>query len=87
MLVMYREAILSNSDKVKIIAHKYAAEDIAWTRLPTAIPEQICEDELEIRLDQFSDLRMYEEWLLLNIEGVYKKLIDMSYFNLRTDTP
>lgn len=39
----------------------------------------------EIRLDEYSDLAMYEEWLPLNIEGVYNTLNDMSYFDMRSD--
>lgn len=41
--------------------------------------------QAEIRLPQYSDLRMYEEWLPLNVAGVYRTLMDMSYFNLRED--
>lgn len=37
----------------------------------------------EIRLDEFKSLKMYEEWLPLNIEGVYNDLIDQSYLPLR----
>jgi glyoxylase-like metal-dependent hydrolase (beta-lactamase superfamily II) len=39
----------------------------------------------EIRLDEFSDLANYEEWLPLNIEGVYRMLADQSYMLDRTD--
>lgn len=39
----------------------------------------------EIRLDEYSDLKMYEEWLPLNIEGVYKTLNEQSYFDRRPD--
>ncbi len=39
----------------------------------------------EIRLDQYSDLSMYEQWLPLNIKGVYNTLNDMSYFDMRND--
>lgn len=39
----------------------------------------------EISLPAFSNLRMYEEWLPLNIEGVYRTFIDASYFNFRQD--
>ncbi|WP_346837907.1 MBL fold metallo-hydrolase [Microbulbifer sp. SAOS-129_SWC] len=42
--------------------------------------------QAEIRLPQFSDLKMYDEWLPLNVAGVYRTLTDMSYFNLRKDT-
>lgn len=43
-------------------------------------------DELrsEIRLEEFSDLRQYEDWLPLNVEGVHRILTDQSYFHLRT---
>lgn len=39
----------------------------------------------EIRLDEFESLKMYEEWLPLNIEGVYNDLIDQSYLHLRQE--
>ena len=39
----------------------------------------------EIRLPEFRDLKMYEAWLPANIEGVYRTLMDQSYFNLRED--
>ncbi|MGQ8364468.1 MBL fold metallo-hydrolase [Glaciecola sp. 1036] len=38
-----------------------------------------------IKLDKFSNLKMYDEWLTYNIEGVYKSLINDSYFNFRQD--
>lgn len=41
----------------------------------------------EIRLDEFNHLSMYEEWLPMNIEGVYQDLIDQSYLHLRPDLP
>ena len=41
----------------------------------------------EIRLDEFNHLAMYEEWLPMNIEGVYQDLIDQSYLHLRPDLP
>ncbi|RUO73274.1 MBL fold metallo-hydrolase [Idiomarina ramblicola] len=37
----------------------------------------------EIKLNEFSDLKMYEEWLPLNIKGVYDTLNDQSYFDRR----
>ena len=42
-------------------------------------------DELkkEIRLDDFSDLKNYEQWLPSNIEGVYRTLNDQSYIDMR----
>jgi len=39
----------------------------------------------EIRLDRFSDLKNYEAWLPLNIEGVYRILADQSYMLKRPD--
>ena len=39
----------------------------------------------DIRLPAFSDLRMYDEWLGLNIEGVHDTLVDQSYFDMRPD--
>jgi hypothetical protein len=38
-----------------------------------------------IRLPEFRDLAMYEEWLPLNVAGVYRTLQDMSYFRFRPD--
>lgn len=37
----------------------------------------------EITLDQYQQLGLYEQWLPLNIEGVYRTLNDMSYFDRR----
>lgn len=37
----------------------------------------------DIRLQQYQQLAMYEQWLPLNIEGVYRTLNDMSYFDRR----
>ena len=39
----------------------------------------------EISLPQYSHLKMYQQWLPLNIEGVYNNLVEMGYFNFRTD--
>ncbi len=36
-------------------------------------------------LDDYQNLRMYKEWLPLNIEGVHRTLTDMSYFEMRPD--
>ena len=41
--------------------------------------------QAEIKLPAYKDLKMYEEWLPLNIEGVYNTLVNMSYFNFRSD--
>ena len=41
--------------------------------------------QAEIKLPQYKDLPMYEEWLPLNIAGVYKTLVEISYFNFRPD--
>lgn len=41
----------------------------------------------EIRFDDYSHLAMYEEWLPLNIEGVYNDLSNQSYLLLRPDLP
>ncbi|WP_404396560.1 MBL fold metallo-hydrolase [Idiomarina loihiensis] len=37
----------------------------------------------DIKLDEFSDLKMYNEWLPQNIEGVYNTLNEQSYFDQR----
>lgn len=41
----------------------------------------------DIRLDEFKHLAMYEEWLPMNIEGVYNDLMDQSYLHIRPDLP
>jgi hypothetical protein len=41
----------------------------------------------EIRFDAYSHLAMYEEWLPLNIEGVYNDLSNQSYLLLRPELP
>lgn len=41
----------------------------------------------EIRIDEFQSLAMYEDWLPLNIQGVYNNLIDQSYLHIRPDLP
>lgn len=41
--------------------------------------------QAEIRLPAYSHLLMYDEWLPLNVAGVYKTLVEMSYFNFRPE--
>jgi hypothetical protein len=41
--------------------------------------------QAEIKLPAYSDLRMYEDWLPLNVAGVCNPLVEMSYFNFRSD--
>ena len=41
----------------------------------------------EIRFDEFKDFKMYEEWLPLNVKGVYETLVDQSYMQMRPDVP
>lgn len=41
----------------------------------------------QIRLNEFESLAMYEDWLPLNIEGVYNDLIDQSYLHIRPELP
>ena len=41
----------------------------------------------EIRLDEFKDLTNYDEWLPLNVKGVYQTLVDQSYMLMRPDVP
>jgi glyoxylase-like metal-dependent hydrolase (beta-lactamase superfamily II) len=43
--------------------------------------------QAEITLPEYADLRMYEEWLPLNVAGVHRTLTDMSYFDRRTRPP
>jgi hypothetical protein len=38
-----------------------------------------------IKLDNYSDFREYEEWLPLNIEGVYERLMEESGMGWRPD--
>jgi glyoxylase-like metal-dependent hydrolase (beta-lactamase superfamily II) len=39
-----------DSDEVTVVAHEYAAEDIVWTGLPTAVPEATFSDEMTLVL-------------------------------------
>lgn len=39
-----------DSDDVTVVAHEYAAQDLEWTRAPTAMPEMTFPDELTLRL-------------------------------------
>ena len=41
--------------------------------------------QAEIRLPEYADLRMYDEWLPLNVEGVYETLVETGYLNFRSD--
>lgn len=41
--------------------------------------------QAEIRLPEYAHLRMYDEWLPMNIAGVYQTLVEQSYFNFRPD--
>lgn len=41
--------------------------------------------QAEIRLDEYSDLAQYKEWLPLNIAGVYRTLADQSYLLMRPE--
>lgn len=41
----------------------------------------------KIRLDAWSDLAMYSEWLPLNIKGVYDTLVNDSYLLMRPEVP
>ena len=43
------------------------------------------EMQQEIRLDDYQDLEHYEEWLPLNIEGVYERLMEESGMGWRPD--
>lgn len=43
--------------------------------------------EQEIQLEEFQSLAMYEDWLAMNIEGVYNHLIDQSYLHIRPEIP
>ena len=45
------------------------------------------EMQQEIRLDDYKDLEHYEEWLPLNIEGVYERLMEESGMGWRPDIP
>ncbi len=39
----------------------------------------------EIRLSQYSQLKNYDEWLPMNIEGVYERLMEESGMSWRPD--
>jgi glyoxylase-like metal-dependent hydrolase (beta-lactamase superfamily II) len=41
--------------------------------------------QAEIRLPDYADLARYDEWLPLNVAGVYRTLVDMSYLDRRPD--
>ncbi|AFJ02512.1 beta-lactamase [Methylophaga frappieri] len=41
--------------------------------------------QAEITLPDYADLRMYSEWLPMNVAGVYRTLLNTSYFNFRSD--
>ncbi|WP_198949444.1 MULTISPECIES: MBL fold metallo-hydrolase [Halomonadaceae] len=41
-----------DSDEVTVVAHEYAAQDLEWTRAPTAMPELTFPDELTLRLGE-----------------------------------
>ena len=45
------------------------------------------EMQQEIRLDDYRDLEHYEDWLPLNIEGVYERLMEESGMGWRPDVP
>lgn len=45
--------------------------------------KSLAELQAEIKLDDYRDLAMYEEWLPLNIKGVHDTLLAMSYFDRR----
>ena len=45
--------------------------------------KSLAELQAEIKLDDYRDLVMYEEWLPLNIKGVHDTLLAMSYFDRR----
>jgi hypothetical protein len=126
-----------DSDQVTVVAHEFAAQDLQWTQVPTAMPELTFHQEMtlnigdssvrmqyhspnngrgnismrfmpanvvyvvdwvvlgrmmykdldalqqDIRLPEYSGLAMYEEWLPLNIAGVHRTLMDMSYMDRR----
>ena len=38
-----------------------------------------------VKLDEFKDLKQYEAWLPLNIEGVYERLMEESGMGWRSD--
>lgn len=42
--------------------------------------------QAEIQLPAYRDLDRYEEWLPLNVAGVYRTLEDMSYLRMREDS-
>jgi glyoxylase-like metal-dependent hydrolase (beta-lactamase superfamily II) len=41
--------------------------------------------QAEVELSEYSDLAMYDQWLPLNVAGVHRTLVNMSYFDRRMD--
>ena len=41
--------------------------------------------QAEIELPEYSEMPMYDQWLPLNVAGVHRTLVDMSYFDRRPD--
>jgi glyoxylase-like metal-dependent hydrolase (beta-lactamase superfamily II) len=49
--------------------------------------QSLSELKRSIKLDKFASLSMYDAWLPLNIEGVYKQLNNESYMQMRPEIP
>lgn len=43
-----------DSNEVTVVAHQFAAQDLEWTRVPTAMPELTFSDELTLKLGDSS---------------------------------
>lgn len=72
---MYRYKTLV-SNRLNLRSHDaQVAEMLAGKSLETL--------QQDIKFDEFSDLKMYNEWLPQNIEGVYQTLNEQSYFDRR----
>lgn len=49
--------------------------------------KSLVELKQSIKLNQYSDLKQFDEWLQLNIEGVYERLMEESGMSWRPDIP
>ncbi|WP_345423264.1 MBL fold metallo-hydrolase [Halioxenophilus aromaticivorans] len=49
--------------------------------------QSLAQTQSSLTLSEFDHLKMYRQWLPLNIEGVYNTLMNTSYFGFRTDVP
>ncbi|MDC0610322.1 MBL fold metallo-hydrolase [Vibrio sp.] len=72
-----REDVKHYLGYIKSLYAKVRDSMLAGDDLPTL--------QKEITLPEYSNLKMYDEWLKENIAGVHRMLLDQSYFNFRPD--